>query len=70
MSRAFDNLARSIEVEYEEKGYTHPQARYIGRATVGKIARRKAAQKRAAHGHKLAARYDQRKRSTRSTRRR
>ena len=41
MGKAFDKLAKHITKEYEKKGYTEKEAKYIGKATAGKIFRNK-----------------------------
>ena len=46
MSKKFDKLEKEIEREYKKKGYSVKKARYIARATAGRIARRKKSVKR------------------------
>lgn len=41
MGKAFDKLSKQIEHQYEKKGVSHKEAKYIGKATAGKIAREK-----------------------------
>lgn len=41
MGKPFAKLAKKIEHEYEKKGYSVKESKYIGKATAGKIARRK-----------------------------
>ncbi len=40
-SKAFRRLDRKVTAEYEKRGYPHPLARYIGRATAGEVASRR-----------------------------
>ena len=41
MPKKFDKLERKIEKEYLKKGYRRKQAKKIGYATAGKIARKR-----------------------------
>ena len=53
MSRAFDRLRRAVTRKYLHKGYSRARARYIGRATAGKVAASKR-RKRKRLLHRLA----------------
>ena len=41
MGKKFNKLAKHIEREYEKKGYSVEESKYIGKATAGRIARMK-----------------------------
>ncbi len=41
MGKKFNKLEHKIEREYEKKGFSHKEAKHIGQATAGKIARMK-----------------------------
>jgi len=53
-SKAFERLERAVEREYRRKGFSPERARYIGRATAGKVARQKEAKKMAKRHHDRA----------------
>lgn len=38
---AFNKLSSHVAAEYRKKGYSKKKAAYIGKATAGKVARRK-----------------------------
>lgn len=46
MGKKFNRLEGKVEREYKKKGFSKKRARYIGRATAGKVFREKRAKRR------------------------